>query len=327
MYITGGCKMFAKRTKILFVLSLLFMMTMIFSAPAAVEAVEVNVQAPTIPAALPFLWMQEEGKIPAAFDFDLNLSSDHQRGMSLIAQNDIQFLVTGSNVAANAYNRGIDIKMININTWAIDYLLTNGFEAENWSDLKGKSLALPLQGGPLDFLARYLMQKNKVNPEDVNLVYRALPGAAQYFMAGNVDSILLPEPLVTVTLARSDNAVLSMDIQNEWAEIHGDQRIPFVGLFANGEFADNYPQFTKIFKGLYSQGVDWVNQNPDQAAELAAENFNMPAPLLKKSMQRVNLNIYSDQESREVLELYFSEILDIYPEMLGGNMIDEEFYF
>ncbi len=318
--------MFTKSVKKFLVITLLFLITLIISA-SAVQAVDIDVQAPTIPAALPFLWMQEEGKVPQAVDLNLNLSSDHQRGMSLISQNEIQFLITGSNVAANAYNRGIDIKMLNVNTWAIDYLLTNGFKAESWEDLKGKSLAIPLQGGPLDFLARYLMEKNGVNPEEVKIVYRALPGAAQYFMAGNLDAIILPEPLVTVTMAKNKDAVLSMDIQKEWAGVNGDERIPFVGLFVNGEFSEEYPQFTEILNGLYKQGVEWVNENPEQAAALAAENFNMPAPILKKSMQRVNLNIYPEEQSRELVELYFSEILEIYPEMLGGSMIDEEFYY
>lgn len=318
--------MFAKSIKNFLVISLLLLITLTIST-SAVQAVEIDVQAPTVPAALPFLWMQEEGKLPQAVDLNINLSSDHQRGMSLISQNEIQFLITGSNVAANAYNRGIDIKMLNVNTWAIDYLLTNGFKAESWEDLKGKSLAIPLQGGPLDFLARYLMEENGVNPKEVKIVYRALPGAAQYFMAGNLDAIILPEPLVTVTMAKAQNAVLSLDIQKEWAGVHGDERIPFVGLFVNGEFSEEYPQFTEILNGLYKQGVSWVNENPDQAAALAAENFNMPAPILKKSMQRVNLNIYPEEESRELVELYFSEILEIYPEMLGGSMIDEEFYY
>ncbi len=319
--------MFCKKTKKLTVFSLILLILAAVFIPSAAQAVEVNVQAPTVPAAIPFLWMQDEGKIPSAVDFNLTLSSDHQRGMSLISQNEIGFLITGSNVAANAYNRGIDLKMLNINTWAIDYLLTNNFKADNWDDLKGKSLALPLQGGPLDFLARYLLAENNINPEEVNLVYRALPGAAQYFMAGNVDAIILPEPLVTVTLAKSDQAVLSLDIQKEWAEIHGDERIPFVGLFVNGKFAEDNPQFVEIFNGLYKQGVSWVNENPAEAADLAAANFDMPAPILKKSMQRVNLNIYSDQESKEITELYLSEILEMYPEMLGGSMIDEEFYY
>ena len=306
----------------------ILIISFIFLAVLPAAAKEINVQAPPVPAALPFLWMQEEAELPAAVDLNINLSSDHQRGMSLLAQNDIDFLITGTNVGANAYNRGINLKMMNVNIWGIDYLLTNGFKAENWQDLKGKDLAIPLQGGPLDFLARYLAEKNGLDPEkDLNLVYRALPGGAQLFMAGQLDAIVLPEPLVTVSLARGASAEMSMDIQKEWAKIHGDERIPFVALFANGDFTEEYPQFTDIINGYYKQGVDWVNNNPEAAAELASKHFNMPAPLLKKSYSRVNLNIYSDSECRELTELYFGEMLEMYPELIGGSLPDEEFYY
>lgn len=316
--------MLNKKRLLTSILVLSFMLITVL--PAA--AVEVNVQTPTVPAALPFLWMQEEADLPSAIDLNINLSSDHQRGMSLLAQNDIDFLITGTNVGANAYNRGINLKMLNVNIWGIDYLLTNGFKAESWQDLKGKSLALPLQGGPLDFLARYLLEKNGLDPkEDVNLVYRALPGGAQLFMAGELDSIILPEPLVTVSLAKANNAVLSLDIQKEWAKIHGDERIPFVALFVNGKFAEENPQFTNIINGYYKQGVEWVNSNPQAAAELASRHFEMPAPVLKQSYQRVNLNIFSDAQSRELTELYFGEMLEMYPELLGGSLPDEEFYY
>ncbi|MFN2341091.1 MAG: ABC transporter substrate-binding protein [Halanaerobium sp.] len=309
-------------------LTAILIITLMILAVLPAAAKEVNVQAPTVPAALPFLWMQEEAELPAAVDLNINLSSDHQRGMSLLAQNDIDFLITGTNVGANAYNRGVNLKMLNVNIWGIDYLLTNGFKAESWQGLKGKDLAIPLQGGPLDFLARYLAEKNGLDPEnDLNLVYRALPGGAQLFMAGELDAIILPEPLVTISLARGENAEMSMDIQKEWAKIHGDERIPFVALFANGNFAEENSQFTDIINGYYKQGVDWVNNNPDAAAELASKHFDMPAPILKQSYSRVNLNIYSDAESRKLTELYFGEILKMYPDLLGGSLPDEEFYY
>jgi NitT/TauT family transport system substrate-binding protein len=309
-------------------LTLILLVSIMALAVLPAAAREINIQTPTVPAALPFLWMQEEAELPEAVDLNINLSSDHQRGISLLAQNDIDFLVTGSNLGANAYNRGINIKMLNVNTWAIDYLLTDGFKAESWEDLKGKDLALPLQGGPLDFLARYLASENGLDPEtDLNLVYRALPGAAQLFMAGELDAIILPEPLATVSLANRESAELSMDIQKEWAKIHGDERIPFVALFVNGNFAEENPQFTNIINGYYKQGVEWVNNNPEAAAQLASKHFEMPAPVLKKSYSRVNLNIYSEAESRELTELYFGEILEMYPDLLGGSLPDEEFYY
>ena len=309
-------------------LTAILIFTFIFTAVLPAAALEVKVQTPNVPAALPFFWMQEEAELPAAIDLSINLSPNHQRGISLLGQNNIDLLITGSNVGANAYNRGLNIKMLNVNTWGIDYLLTNDFKADNWQDLMGKDLALPLQGGPLDFLARYLASENGLDPEeDLNLVYRSLPGSAQLFMSGELDAIILPEPLATVSLNKGENAELSMDIQQEWANIHGDDRIPFIALFASGDFTEEYPQFTDIINGYYKQGVEWVNNNPEAAAELASRHFNMPAPILKQSFTRVNLNIYSDTESRELIGLYFSEMLDMYPELLGGSLPDEEFYY
>lgn len=316
--------MFLKKKVIMLGLILALILLIVF--PAA--ALEINVQSPTVPAALPFLWMQEEIELPAAVDLNLNLSSDHQRGMALLARNDIDFLITGTNVGANAYNRGINLKMLNVNTWAIDYLLTNDFKPQNWHELKGKDLAIPLQGGPLDFLIRYLAEKNGLNPEqDLNLVYRALPGAAQLFIAEELDAVVLPEPLVTISLAKAKNAVLAMDLQAEWAKIHQDERIPFVALFVNGDFSQKHPRFTDIINAYYKKGVDWVNNNPEAAAELAAKHFEMPASILRESMSRVNLNIYSEAETKALTKIYFEEILKMYPELLGGASTDEEFYY
>lgn len=310
------------------VLKTALILTFVLIAAVPASAVKVNVQAPSVPAALPFLWMQENAELPADIDLNLKLSSDHQRGVSLLAKNDIDFLITGTNVGANAYNRGVSIKLVNVNTWAIDYLLTNNFKAENWQQLKDKSLALPLKGGPLDFLIRYLAQKNSLNPEkELNLVYRTLPGAAQLFMSGDLDAIVLPEPLATVSLNKSKNAKISMDIQEEWGKIHGDPRIPFVALFANSKFSQEHPQITETLNSYYSQGVKWVNKQPQQAAELASRHFEMPAPLLKKSFSRVDLNIYPQKESKKLTEQYFNEILKIYPDLLGGSLPDEEFYY
>lgn len=305
-----------------------FLVIFLIGITLPLAAVEIKVQTPSIPAAIPFLWMEAQGDLPEAVDLKLNLSADHQRGISLLAENEIDFLITGSNLGANAYNRGLEIKMINVNTWGIDYLLTNDFKADQWQDLKGKSLVLPLKGGPLDFLTRYLAAENGLDPDqDLKLFYRALPGSAQLFMKGDLDAILLPEPLVTISLAKSKRAVLSLDIQKEWAKIHGDPRIPFVALFGNSNFIEEYPQFTKIINGYYKKGVEWTNNNQEAAASLATEHFAIPEALLQKSLTRVHLEIYPDQESRKLTELYFGEMLSFFPELLAGTIPDEKFYY
>ncbi len=309
------------------VLLLIILMSCVLTVPVlAVE--KVKVQTPPIAAALPLLWMQETDQLDSIVDLDITVSPDHKRAIALIIENKIDMMVTGVNVGAKIYNKGVNINLMNVNTWAVDYLLTNDPALNSWDDLKGKTLSLPLRGGPLDFLARYFMKENGVNPEDVNIVYRPLPGSARYFITGKVDTIMLPEPLVTVTLAKSKKAELAFDVQEEWGKLHdGDQRIPFVGLFASSNFIDSNPRVAKAINGMYMKGIDWVNKHPEQAAKLGAKYFDIPPKVLQVSFKRVNLNYFTQSENEELINQYFTEIMEMYPSMLGGKMPDEEFYY
>jgi NitT/TauT family transport system substrate-binding protein len=296
------------------------------TAGAGIETIVV--QTPPTVGALPLLWMQEQGILAEQVQLDIRVSPDHQRGLALIAQKDIEMLVTGVNVGAKAYNKGIDLSLVNTNTWGIDYLLTNGFTAERWADLAGKSLSLPLMGGPLDFLARYLLLENGVDPAQVDFVYAPSNHGARAFQLGQVDAIVLPEPMVTITLNSYERAVLSLDLQEEWAKLHdGDDRISFVGLFVRGDFAEDNRELVETLNSYYRQGIEWVKANPSEAAFLAEQYFGQPAAVVETSFTRINLNLYPDHEEQELIARYFAAIMELYPEMIGGKLPDEQFYF
>ena len=311
-------------------LLVLFIITTLL-APMNAEAAptKVKIQTPPVAASLPLLWIEETGQLEEVIDLDIKLSTDHQRALALINKNQIDMMVTGVNVGAKAYNKGMGLKLLNVNTWAIDYLLTNNFKADEWSDLKGKTLSLPLKGGPLDFLARYFLDKNDIDPkEDINIVYRPLANGSRYFMAGKVDSIILPEPMVTVNILKNKNANLSLDIQKEWGKYHdGEERIPFVGLFVSKEFANNYPQKAKMLNGLYMKGIDWVNNNPEEAAKLGAKHFKLPQKIIQKSFDRINLNYYGESKTEELVDMYFDDMIKFNAKLLGGKLPDEKFYY
>ncbi len=299
-----------------------------FSIGVTAAGESITIQTPPTVGALPLLWMKEKAVLGGDIELEINISPDHNRAITLISNNEIDMMVTGVNVGAKVFNKGIDVKMLNTNIWAVDYLLTRGFRAENWAALKGKTLSIPLKGGPLDFLIRYLLTENGIAPEEVELLYLPLANGAQTFQLGKLDSIVLPEPLVTITLAKSEDAYLSLDLQKEWGKLHkGEDRLPFVGLFASGKFIRDNQELTEKIKVLYQQGVNWVHEYPEEAAQLAATYFGMPVGVIKASFARINLNCYPEGEAFGLIEAYFKEVLKMYPEMIGGQLPNERFYF
>jgi NitT/TauT family transport system substrate-binding protein len=294
----------------------------------AEEGRKIFIQSPPTVGVLPLIWVQEQGVLPRGIDLEIIISQDHQRGLSLISSGDLDLLVTGVNVGAKAYNRGIDLQLVNTNIWGIDYLLTSGFQAESWKDLEGRTLSLPLQGGPLDFLARYFLHNHGVDLDQIDFAYLPSNNGARAFQLGRLDAIILPEPMVTITLNNYDQAVLSLDIQEEWGKLHaGEERIPFVGLFVQGGFAKENSELVDLLHQYYQEGVDWVQSHPEAAAELAAQHFGQPAALVQESLGRIHLQVYPQDEARELIELLFTEIMDYYPEMIGGRLPDGDFYF
>lgn len=319
--------LFDKRKMLVLLLVSVLLITLINGSVLAATK-KITVQTPPVASALPILWMNETGVLGDDIELDIKISPDHQRAVALIAKNEIDMMITGVNVGAKIFNKGIDVKLLNTNIWAVDYLLTKGFKASSWADLRGKTLSLPLKGGPLDFLARYFLNKNGVDPEEVKLVYQPSANGARYFQLGKLDSIILPEPLVTVTLAKAKDAYLSLDLQEEWAKLHnGDDRIPYVGLFVSGKFSRENAELTERFNQYYKEGVNWVNSHPQKAAALGAKYFNLPAKVIRASFNRINLNCYPEGESFKLIEAYFNEILKIYPELIGGRLPNEYFYF
>lgn len=293
---------------------------------AAAEAGAIRIQGPPAVGLLPLLWLEEEGLLDAV-DLEIFISQDHQRGIALVASGDLDFLVTGVNVGAKAYNRGVDLQLVNTNTWGIDYLLTAGFAPEGWADLEGRTLCLPLQGGPLDFLARYLLVQNGAEPGRVEFIYLPSNNGARTFQLGRVDAIILPEPLVTITLNSFPEAHLSFDMQKEWGKLHGDERIPFVGLFVRGSFAREQPELTAQIARLYREGVEWVQAHPLEASALAERHFGQNAAIFRQSLDRIHFQVYPREEARDLIELFFGEIMDFFPEMIGGQLPDDSFYF
>lgn len=289
-------------------------------------ASNVRVLAPPGFSVLPLLWVQENKVLPQV-DLQIELSPDHQRSLGLLATGHGEFLVTGLNVGAKAYAKGIGLQLVNVNTWAIDYVLAKDASIKGWKDLVGKRVALPLQGGPLDFLVQYLVMREGIDATKISFVYTPVPQAVQLFALGQLDAVVIPEPQVSQVLSSVPDAALVLDIQKEWAKWHrGNPDIPYVALFVNKAWADKNAIVAAQVAQAYAQGVDWVNGNPGAAAKLAARTLGLPADVVEKALRRTKLRVYDRAHTKALAEEHLEEMLQFNADLVGGTVPDEGFF-
>jgi NitT/TauT family transport system substrate-binding protein len=296
-------------------------------ASAALAAAPVRVLAPPVFSVLPFYWMEETGALPDV-KLEIALSPDHARNLNLAATGRGEFLVTGLNVGAKGYVKGMSLQLVNVSAWALDYVVARDPEVKGWADLIGKRVNLPLQGGPLDFLVQFLIAREGLQAEQFEFVYAPVPQAVQLFNMGQLDAVVLPEPQVTQLLQVNPQAVLAIDIQKEWAKWHkGEESIPYVGLFIHQGWAEQNKALAARVVQAYNRGIDWMNANPQAAAKLGARVMGLPEAVILQALSRTRLAVYDRARTKALVHEHLEEMMEFEPDLVGGELPDDGFYY
>ena len=127
--------------------------------------------------------------------------------------------------------------MINTGVWGVSYLVGKNQNIKNFSDLKGKRIALPFPGSPLDFQTRYILKKKGINPEkDLFISYSPFSQTIPKLLKDQLDAAPIPEPLAT-NVIQSYGLMRLIDYKEAWAEVSGGNKLsPQVSLFSTEEF-------------------------------------------------------------------------------------------
>jgi NitT/TauT family transport system substrate-binding protein len=217
--------------------------------------------------------------------------------------------------------------LVNVAAWKLDYVVVRDGSASKWADLVGKRINIPLQGGPVDFLAMYLIEKEGLKPSQFTFVYAPPVQAIQLLQLSQIDAAILPEPQVTMALNANPNARIAIDIQKDWAKWHrGEDSVPYVGLFINKTWADANPALARQIAQAYNQGVKWMNDNPQAAAALGNRALGVPEQVLLQGADRARLAIYDFAKTKALVDEHLTEMWQFSSELVGDKVPDAGFY-
>lgn len=233
-----------------------------------------------------------------------------------------------ANAAATLYNKAGGFSVVGINTLGVLYLVDNGLGIEHVEDLSGKTVVLTGKGTTPEYALRYLLDACGIE-DQVTLEFKS---EAQEVVAalteGVADVGLLPQPFVTAALAQNENLRIAVDLNAAWNEVTGDNSIVTGVTVVRNEILEQYPTQIAVFLQEAGASVDFVNENPDQAAPMIeALGIVAKAPIAQKAIPFCNLVCIIGTDMQGQLSSYLQTLYDQNPDAIGGAMPADDFYY
>jgi ABC-type nitrate/sulfonate/bicarbonate transport system substrate-binding protein len=229
-----------------------------------------------------------------------------------------EFKVGGSAsllTVALADSRGVKVKyLFNLfDFWGA--VVTSRPEIKTLKDLEGKQLAAA-RATTNYVMFEFFAKKLGVDVSKIQVVNTATPGLVGYALANRADAVQIWEPAYTLLLAKKpDMRTLDTNIQATWKAFAGGSRIPYLGVAAHSDWADQNPALVAKVYATYKAAAEWIAKNPDEAAPLvapgaSAEDVKSMAALIR-SNERLAMSLAPGNDIRSEIEAVYKAGIDV----------------
>lgn len=322
------------------VLILCFFITLANLASANETKKKLVVAGPFASVSHPIMHMIKNDALKdLGFEIEFKLWKNPDELRALVLNSDVKFIAIPTNVAANLYNKGVDIKMLNVSIWGILAMVSRDPNLKTLADFKGKEISVPFREDMPDIIFKELIKKSGLNPKkDFKLIYSSSPiDTMQSLILRQVDHALLAEPAISIALRKTGSFPLkliapdlyrSVNLEKEWGKFFNTEaKIPEAGISFLGKVQGN-EELIKRFMEEYDKSLDWYKNNPKEASKLVVKTLPMlEEEGLADSVEHVNLQSISAKDSKEDLNFLFEILNTSNPKLIGGKLPDEKLYF
>ncbi len=133
--------------------------------------------------------------------------------------------------------------------------------------------------------------------------------------------------LQTATAAKPLHRALAFD--QAWAEASGGTDSPIAGTVATASVLDK-PEVIAAFEREYKAAVQWMLDNPEEAGKLVETQLpqlGLKAAVMTASLKSIAWKYTTAVDARASLEAFYQDLSELSPEVIGGKVPDDGFYF
>lgn len=264
--------------------------------------------------------------------YHITMPGANDEVVAALSKGDADIAAVATNLAATLYNKTDGgVTVLAVNTLGVLSLLSNGQEAATVSDLKGKTVYAPGQGANPEYILRYVLSGNGLDP-DKDVTLRFVGEGSELLTVWQSDPeavILAPQPVATSILMQNENAKTLFDMTEEWDKIAGGDSTLMMGcVIVRNEFLQANPGAVELFLQEYAASIEKAQSDVEGTAALCQQYGLIPkAALAQKAIPSCGLTFVTGAEMKTGLSGYLQVMFDANPKSVGGALPGDNFYY
>ena len=264
--------------------------------------------------------------------YHITMPGANDEVVAALSKGDADIAAVATNLAATLYNKTEGgVTVLAVNTLGVLSLLSNGQEVNAVSDLKGKTIYAPGQGANPEYILRYVLTGNGLDPDkDVTLQFVGEGSELLTVWQSDPEAIILaPQPVATSILMQNENAKTLFDMTEEWDKIAGGDSTLMMGcVIVRNEFLQASPGAVELFLQEYAASIEKAQSDVEGTAALCEQYGLIPkAALAQKALPSCGLTFVTGAEMKTGLSGYLQVMFDANPKSVGGALPGDNFYY
>lgn len=264
-------------------------------------------------------------------NYRFTLTAVNEDIVAAVSQGKADIAAVATNMASAIYNKTAGkVSVLAVNTLGVLSILTRGEDFASIKDLRGKTIIAPGQGANPEYILRYVLSKNGLDPDkDVTIQFVADGTEIPAAWAQNKDAVVMaPQPAATSLLMNVEGAKTVFDMTEEWNKVSKDSALMMGCVIVRNEFLEKNKAAVDTFLKEYKASIEAATTNLDETAKHCETYQIIPkAALAKKAIPSCGLTYVDGAEMKQKLSGYLGVMYEAAPKSVGGNLPAEGFYY
>lgn len=234
-----------------------------------------------------------------------------------------------TNVAATLYNKtNGKVRILAVNTYGVLSILAKDSGIDSIDDLKGKTVYSTGKDQNPEFIFKYILEKNGINPEtDLTINYVSGTDLVAKLVSGEADIALAPEPAATTVLVKNKELNRVLSINDEWSKVSDTTLMMGCVIALDSYIAENEAAVEKFLEE-YKASIEFAKTDVDNAAKhCATYKITASEAIAKKAIPTCNLCYVTGKEMKTNVNGYLNVLFTADKKAVGGAMPADDFYY